>query len=100
MPGLPKPPSYDESDNRADDDADENIKPSTLIGSHEPHFLPAPVLRGHAWARGSVPEVIEDGMTSFVVESEAQAVAAIGRIHRLDRGRIRERFEQRTEPSR
>jgi glycosyltransferase involved in cell wall biosynthesis len=48
-----------------------------------------------AWARGSVPEVIEDGMTGFVVESEMQAVAAIGRIHRLDRRRIRERFDQR-----
>jgi hypothetical protein len=29
------------------------------------------------------------------VESEAQALAAIGRIHRLDRRRIRERFDQR-----
>jgi glycosyltransferase involved in cell wall biosynthesis len=48
-----------------------------------------------AWPRGSVPEVIEEGMTGFVVESEAQAVAAIGRIHCLDRRRIRERFEQR-----
>jgi hypothetical protein len=55
MPGLPKPPSYDESDNPADDDADENIKPSTLIGSHEPHFLPAPVLRGLPLHGGANP---------------------------------------------
>jgi glycosyltransferase involved in cell wall biosynthesis len=48
-----------------------------------------------AWRRGLVPEVIEEGMTGFVVESEAQAVAAIGRIHRLDRRYIRARFEQR-----
>jgi glycosyltransferase involved in cell wall biosynthesis len=48
-----------------------------------------------AWPRGSVREVIEDGVTGFVVDSEAEAVNAIGRISRLDRGRIRKRFEQR-----
>jgi glycosyltransferase involved in cell wall biosynthesis len=48
-----------------------------------------------AWSRGSVPEVIEDGVTGFIVESEAQALTAIGRIHCLDRRRIRERFDQR-----
>jgi Glycosyl transferases group 1 len=49
-----------------------------------------------AWPRGSVPEVIEDGATGFVVESEAEAVAAIGRIRGLDRRRIRERFDLRS----
>ena len=44
---------------------------------------------------GSVPEVIEDGLTGFIVESEAQAVAAVGRLGALDRGAIRTRFEQR-----
>jgi hypothetical protein len=39
--------------------------------------------------------VIEDGVTGFVVDSEAEAVDAIGRIRRLNRGRIRKRFEQR-----
>jgi glycosyltransferase involved in cell wall biosynthesis len=48
-----------------------------------------------AWPRGSVPEVVEDGVTGFVVESESEAVAAIGRIRGLDRRRIRERFDQR-----
>jgi glycogen synthase len=48
-----------------------------------------------AWPRGSVPEVIEDGVTGFIVESEADAVAAIGRVRCLDRGRIRETFERR-----
>jgi glycosyltransferase involved in cell wall biosynthesis len=48
-----------------------------------------------AWRRGSVREVIEDGVTGFVVDSEAQAVEAIGRIRSLDRRRIRKRFEQR-----
>jgi glycosyltransferase involved in cell wall biosynthesis len=46
-----------------------------------------------AWSRGSVPEIVENGVTGFVVESEAEAVAAIGRIPDLDRRRIRERFE-------
>ena len=48
-----------------------------------------------AWPRGSVPEVIEDGVTGFIVESEAEAVAAIGQARRLDRRRIRETFERR-----
>ena len=34
-------------------------------------------------------------MTGFIVESEADAVAAIARARHLDRGRIRETFEQR-----
>jgi glycosyltransferase involved in cell wall biosynthesis len=48
-----------------------------------------------AWSRGSVPEVIEGGVTGFIVESEAEAVAAIGHIRGLDRRHIRERFDQR-----
>ena len=48
-----------------------------------------------AWPRGSVPEVIEDGVTGFIVESEADAVAAIARARSLDRRRIRETFERR-----
>jgi glycosyltransferase involved in cell wall biosynthesis len=39
--------------------------------------------------------VIEDGVTGFIVESEADAAAAIGRARHLDRGRIRETFERR-----
>ena len=48
-----------------------------------------------AWPRGSVPEVIEDGVTGFIVESEADAVAAIARARSLDRRRIRETFGRR-----
>ena len=33
--------------------------------------------------------------TGFIVESEADAVAAIGRARHLNRGRIRETFERR-----
>ena len=48
-----------------------------------------------AFPLGSVPEVIEDGLTGFIVENEEQAVAALGRIGTLDRTAIRARFEQR-----
>ena len=48
-----------------------------------------------AYEHGSVPEVIEDGLTGFIVRNEKQAVAAVGRLHLLDRARIRRRFEER-----
>ena len=48
-----------------------------------------------AFNRGSVPEVIEDGVTGFVVEDEKDAIGASYRLHELSRQRIRERFEQR-----
>jgi glycosyltransferase involved in cell wall biosynthesis len=48
-----------------------------------------------AYRRGAVPEVIEDGVTGFVVDSEADAVAALARIGSLDRRRIRQEFERR-----
>jgi glycosyltransferase involved in cell wall biosynthesis len=48
-----------------------------------------------AYNRGSVPEVIDDGLTGFVVEDETSAVAAVGRLQGLDRAAIRKRFEAR-----
>jgi glycosyltransferase involved in cell wall biosynthesis len=48
-----------------------------------------------AYNRGSVPEIIDDGMTGFVVEDEISAVAAVDRLAGLDRGAIRKRFETR-----
>jgi glycosyltransferase involved in cell wall biosynthesis len=48
-----------------------------------------------AYRSGSVPEVLEDGLTGFIVESEDQAVRAVGELHRLDRRKIRSRFEER-----
>jgi hypothetical protein len=48
-----------------------------------------------AFNRGSVPEVIEDGLTGFIVEDEAAAIAAVGCLDRLDRATVRARFEQR-----
>ncbi len=48
-----------------------------------------------AYNHGSVPEIIEDGVTGFIVSNEAEAVAALRRIGTLDRRLIRQRFEQR-----
>jgi len=48
-----------------------------------------------AYRSGSVPEVIEDGVTGFLVENEEQAVAAVHRLRQLDRRKIRSRFEER-----
>ncbi len=48
-----------------------------------------------AFNRGSVPEVIEDGVTGFIVDDEPGAVAAIGRATQLSRRAIRNRFEKR-----
>jgi glycosyltransferase involved in cell wall biosynthesis len=48
-----------------------------------------------AWNCGSVPEVVEHGISGFVVEDMDQAVAAVGRVERLDRRRVRRSFERR-----
>jgi len=48
-----------------------------------------------AYNHGSVPEIIEHGVTGFIVGNEAEAAAALGQIDTLDRRLIRERFEAR-----
>ncbi len=48
-----------------------------------------------AFPHGSVPEVVEDGRTGYVVANEAEAVAALDRIASLDRATVRQRFEER-----
>ncbi len=48
-----------------------------------------------AMRRGSVPEVMDDGISGFVVENVDEAVAAFARIDTLDRGRVRAQFEKR-----
>jgi glycosyltransferase involved in cell wall biosynthesis len=48
-----------------------------------------------AYRSGSVPEVVEDGVTGFIVENEEGAIAAVGQLGRLDRRTIRARFEER-----
>jgi glycosyltransferase involved in cell wall biosynthesis len=48
-----------------------------------------------AFNRGSVPEIIDEGLTGFVVEDEISAVAAVGRLPQLSRKAIRKQFETR-----
>src|SRR5258708_19434879 len=45
-----------------------------------------------AYNRGSVPEIIEDGLTGFVVEDETSAVAAVDRLSGLNLHPIRKHF--------
>ena len=48
-----------------------------------------------ALRNGSVPEVVDDGITGFIVDDEAAAASAAEQIHLLDRTLIRTIFEQR-----
>jgi glycosyltransferase involved in cell wall biosynthesis len=44
---------------------------------------------------GAVPEIMDDGLTGFVVDTVDQAVAAVGELDTLFRPSIRSRFEER-----
>jgi glycosyltransferase involved in cell wall biosynthesis len=48
-----------------------------------------------AYNRGSVPEIIQENLTGFIVEDEISAVAAVGRLSQLNRDAIRRQFEAR-----
>jgi len=48
-----------------------------------------------AFRRGSVPEVVEDRASGFVVASIEEAVAAARKLGQLDRGVVRREFERR-----
>ena len=48
-----------------------------------------------AFCRGAVPEVIDHGISGFIVESEDEAVAAISRLQQLARRAVRATFESR-----
>ncbi|HXQ11134.1 MAG TPA: glycosyltransferase family 4 protein [Caulobacteraceae bacterium] len=48
-----------------------------------------------AWRSGSVPELVEDGLTGFIVGSDAEADGAYARALEMDRAAIRRRFDQR-----
>lgn len=48
-----------------------------------------------AMRRGSMPELIEDGVTGFLVDTVEEAVAAIARIGDLDRATVRDRVRDR-----
>ena len=46
-----------------------------------------------AWRRGSVPEVVADGVTGFVVESIENAMKAVARVEWRNRRDCRNVFE-------
>jgi glycosyltransferase involved in cell wall biosynthesis len=88
---------------------DDSQKPEFLSGAHallfpinwpEPFGLVmiesmacgTPVI---AFNCGSVPEVMDHGLTGFVVNDEDEAVAAIDRLGELDRGKVRQQFDRR-----
>jgi glycosyltransferase involved in cell wall biosynthesis len=48
-----------------------------------------------AYNVASVPEIIEDGVTGFIVRNEDEACAAVARLGELSRETIRARFEER-----
>jgi glycosyltransferase involved in cell wall biosynthesis len=45
--------------------------------------------------RGSVPEVVDEGITGFVVDDVAGAIQAVGRVATLDRRAVRARVAER-----
>jgi len=48
-----------------------------------------------AFRNGSVPEVLDDGITGFIVESVPQAIEAISKLDQLSRIKIRQVFEEK-----
>jgi glycosyltransferase involved in cell wall biosynthesis len=48
-----------------------------------------------AFGNGSVPEVIDDGVSGFIVRDEQQAVAAVRQLATLPREGVRRQFEKR-----
>ena len=48
-----------------------------------------------ALRRASVPEIVEDGVTGFIVDNEEEAAQAASQVSRLDRAQVRRAFEER-----
>jgi len=48
-----------------------------------------------AFRHGSVPEIIDDGLTGCIVDGVEEAIRALPRVLSLDRGAVRRRFEDR-----
>ena len=51
-----------------------------------------------AYNRGSVPEIIDDGVTGFIVEDETSAVAAVDRLSELEPRRRSDSSSKRASP--
>jgi len=48
-----------------------------------------------AWRNGSVPEIVDQGTTGFIVDNIDDAVRAVGNVRRLSRAACRASFEDR-----
>jgi glycosyltransferase involved in cell wall biosynthesis len=48
-----------------------------------------------AFRRGSAPEVVDHGVSGYIVDSVDGAARAVGRLGALDRKRVRATFERR-----
>jgi len=48
-----------------------------------------------AWRCGSVSEIIENGKTGFIVDTEDEAVRAVLKLDQLDRQIVRKVFQER-----
>jgi len=48
-----------------------------------------------AWRSGSVPEVIDEGLSGVIVDSVQEAVQTVDRIRSMDRAKVRHCFETR-----
>jgi glycosyltransferase involved in cell wall biosynthesis len=46
-----------------------------------------------AYPFGSVPEVVEDGVSGYIVSDQAGAVSAVKQIEKIDRRKVRKHFE-------
>jgi len=53
-----------------------------------------------AWRRGSVPEVVDDGSTGFIVDDVEGAVDAVAHVKGIDRRTCRRAFERRFDAAR
>ena len=53
-----------------------------------------------AYRSGSVPEVIDDGVSGFIVDDIDGAVDAVGRLDQIDRAEVRATFERRFDVAR
>jgi len=48
-----------------------------------------------AFRHGSVPEVVDEGITGYAVDTMQEAIAAVDRVKALSRARVRQQFEAR-----
>jgi glycosyltransferase involved in cell wall biosynthesis len=48
-----------------------------------------------AFRRGSVPEVVDEGITGYIVDDVREAIQAVDRLDKIDRRRCRATFESR-----